>query len=260
MRLIIATVLLFNCLLTNAQWMGDGFTAKDFKAGKKLKETYAVESVRLGFEAVKNTGVSEWIGCSEDKDATYGFEWITNDQASDQSGQQIEMSSISMKKAMKLFKKIAEDKKIPFGYPEDGCYARAHMMAKLLEKKGVISGKIFIEGDLRVNTKNSPKGYVEWWYHVAPVIKIKENGVEKNYVFDPSLFDRPVPVEDWVSTQTSHEGGRRDEVYATKRFNYYPNEKNLNLNSYDSKDISSMKKTMKTYSKIEKKRKKGKEK
>ena len=99
------------------------------------------------------------------------------------TGKPFKISVLTEETAEKIFKEMAEQKHIPFCYPEDGCYARAHEMTRLMEKKGVIAGKVFIEGDLKVETTNSPKGYVEWWYHVAPLVAIKkENKIGRAHV------------------------------------------------------------------------------
>jgi hypothetical protein len=167
----------------------------------------------------------------------------------DINGKDIEITIVTRDYAYELFAQMAAQQHIPFKYPEDGCYARAHEMSRLLDGEGIVTGKTFIEGDLRVETENSPKGYVEWWYHVAPIIKVKgENGGDDQvYVLDPSIFQRPVPVEEWFRIQTAHQGGRQDEVYQTRRFNYTPNDKSRDMKKYSSSDIESMQDTMRQY-------------
>lgn len=143
---------------------------------------------------------------------------------------------------------MAKQEHIPFRYPEDGCHARAHEMSQLLEKMGYITGKVFIEGNLRVETKNSPKGYVEWWYHVAPIILVETRGKLEPYVIDPSVFDKPVPAEEWFAIQTRHPGGERRRTYQTPRFNYTPSSaSNDGMANYSEDDISSMRSTMSSY-------------
>src|SRR5574337_344330 len=41
------------------------------------------------------------------------------------------------------FKKLSKIHKIPFDYPEDGCYVRAEEMSRILEKEGIITAKVF---------------------------------------------------------------------------------------------------------------------
>lgn len=81
-------------------------------------------------------------------------------------------------------------------YPDDGCYARAEMMNELLSGEGYERPyKIFIFGNLHATTENSPAGYVEWWYHVAPIVKVDS----VVYVLDPSLdYYKALPLVEWV--------------------------------------------------------------
>src|SRR5262249_42607126 len=51
---------------------------------------------------------------------------------------------------------------------------------------------------LKADTPNVPEGYVEWRYHVAPTVKVNSgDGRPKDMVMDPSLFDKPVTVDEW---------------------------------------------------------------
>jgi hypothetical protein len=52
-------------------------------------------------------------------------------------------------------------------------------MAKELKKAGVTVGKVWnyatdVDEPLRVSTPNDPRGYVEWGYHVAPTVMVRE--------------------------------------------------------------------------------------
>jgi hypothetical protein len=156
---------------------------------------------------------------------------------------EVAVSVISLDHATKLFKYLALQPHIPFRYPADGCYARAHEMSRLMEAAGVISAKVFIEGDLRVNTTNSPNGYVEWWYHVAPIVMVNTGETTEPYVFDPSIFDRPVPVQQWFDIQTS----KPDRTYYTHRYSYVPRDRNDTKIAYDESDINDTKETMAGY-------------
>lgn len=170
-------------------------------------------------------------------------------------GREFEISVVDYETAKRLFDEMASKDYIPFKYPEDGCYARAHEMSRLLEQKGILTGKVFIEGSLRVETSNSPKGYVEWWYHVAPVLLVEKDGKQEVYVIDPSIFDRPVPAEEWYAIQTKHDRGRRDRTYNTPRFVYTPiSERDELQTDYLKADIDSMKATMASYLKIQQER------
>ena len=85
-------------------------------------------------------------------------------------------------------------------YPDDGCYARAAMMKNFLAESGYLKpSRVFIFGNLRVETDNSPRGYVTWWYHTAPVVRI--NG--QVFVLDPAISPSgPMAIQDWAESQT----------------------------------------------------------
>jgi hypothetical protein len=178
---------------------------------------------------------------------------ITKSSLTDKDGKEFEVSMISYEYLEEVFKNLASQKHIPFRYPEDGCYARAHEMSSIMEQQKIISGKVFIEGSLRVETTNSPKGYVEWWYHVAPIVKVKKGKEELVYVLDPSLFDKPVPVEEWYKIQTKHQNPpKEDKKYYTTRFHYQPNDGEKT--TYTDDDKQDVKQTMETYLKVQQER------
>lgn len=115
--------------------------------------------------------------------------------------------SVTPQEATILFNKAKADPKIPFDYPVDCCYSRAHEMCRQFAMEGVECRKAWNYASpgnsLRANTsKNAvtPDGYVEWRYHVAPLLAVKEqNGDMQDYVIDPSLHDKPVPVDAWTT-------------------------------------------------------------
>lgn len=172
----------------------------------------------------------------------------------DTSGKTFPVSSISLEYLQELFNELASNPEIPFKYPEDGCYSRAHEMSRILESKGIITGKAFIEGNLKVYTPNSPKGWVEWWYHVAPVVMVKIDGKDVPYIIDPSIFSKPVPADDWYNIQTIPTDVRT--TYYTNRFIYQPDNKSLELTSFREEDLKDTQETMKKYSQVVEDRKK----
>lgn len=86
---------------------------------------------------------------------------------------------------------------IPFTYPDDGCWGRAHEMARLMIANGITPDKVWIYGNLRVNSANKPDCLVGWDWHVAPTLVA--GGV--TYVIDPALFDGPVTQDTWKGVQ-----------------------------------------------------------
>lgn len=90
---------------------------------------------------------------------------------------------------------------IPFLYPDDGCWARAHEMCRLMEAEGADPAKVWIYGNLVVETSNNPQCKVRWGWHVAPTLQLDAPGRSRTYVIDPSLFQEPVPQEVWAGVQ-----------------------------------------------------------
>ena len=90
---------------------------------------------------------------------------------------------LSMRRAQQVFNAMAATSCdpltipapcIPFLYPDDGCWARAHEMCRLMINMGLSPRKVWIDHSfgvwLHVNTRNNPQCYVEWGWHVAPTL------------------------------------------------------------------------------------------
>jgi Glutaminase len=91
---------------------------------------------------------------------------------------------------------------IPFLYPDDGCWARAHEMCRLMLAQGAHPRKIWISGNLHTPTKNNPACFVNWGWHVAPTLCVRTRlfrHIEE--VIDPSLFNVPVSEVTWKGVQ-----------------------------------------------------------
>ncbi|MEK2643871.1 protein-glutamine glutaminase family protein [Bdellovibrio sp. BCCA] len=132
----------------------------------------------------------------------------------------IPVSVVKEEELNKIFSEISKDPKYAFDVVENGCWARAHIMARELEKRGIRVAKIFAEGALAVETKKALNGEgVMWTYHVAPVIAVEtKNGVELR-VIDPAMFDRAVPVKTWTDRMLPNKQFKDNvELYMTDRF------------------------------------------
>lgn len=90
---------------------------------------------------------------------------------------------------------------IPFLYPRNGCWVRAHEMRRLMIENGTEPRKVWIYGGLNVATPNVHTCGVSWWYHVAPIVDVDTGSGTEVYVIDPSMFDEPVPEPVWVYAQ-----------------------------------------------------------
>jgi glutaminase-like protein len=102
---------------------------------------------------------------------------------------------------------------IPFRYPDDGCFARAHEMCRLMINSGLSPRKVWIDCSpqnlLHVNTRNNPHCFVEWTFHVAPTLCVRERigfpffrfPFTQRMVIDPALFTAPVTEATWKGVQ-----------------------------------------------------------
>ena len=100
---------------------------------------------------------------------------------------------------------------IPFQYVVDGCYARAHKMRKIItEKYGYCCEKVFSyatenDDDLAVQANKWGGCCVTWWYHVAPLIRVRVKILTFDFtlalVIDPGMFDKPVLLSSWLMAQ-----------------------------------------------------------
>lgn len=169
-------------------------------------------------------------------------------------GRKIQVSVVPELKLKRIFEKLEKNPEIPFQYPEDGCYARASKMSMLLEEEGIFSGKVFMEGNLCVDTKSCPEGSVNWWYHVAPVVLVEKNGKLEPFVLDPSLFTKPVPVKLWQHLQTGGVLEDQSAFYYTERYHYDPMDRKTYLTEYQKTDIDNMNSTLTQYLAIQNER------
>lgn len=100
---------------------------------------------------------------------------------------------------------------IPFQYVRDGCYARAHKMRKIItERYKYCCEKVFSfanqnADELAVRADKWGGCCVTWWYHVAPLVRVRfKIGPVKfvlALVIDPSMFDKPVLLSTWLMAQ-----------------------------------------------------------
>ena len=140
---------------------------------------------------------------------------------------------VSMKTAWDMFNLVAPTSCnptnplapcIPFLYPDDGCWARAHEMCRLMIAAGVTPAKVWIDYAypiwLHAATKNHWQCYVEWGWHVAPTLCVRTWFCSRTrYVIDPSLFTGPVTVATWQAAQ----GGSNTTLTHTPASLYWRN-------------------------------------
>ena len=90
---------------------------------------------------------------------------------------------------------MASKQYIPFDYLDNGCEARAHEMAQILDKMCINSGKAFLSSS-GINSL-SYKG-ASWQYHVAPFVLVEDGGKVVPYIIDPSVSGKnAMTLEEW---------------------------------------------------------------
>ncbi len=105
--------------------------------------------------------------------------------------------TISMDRAQELLDLAAFRKDIAWDYTIDGCYARAHIMARLFEDQGVHVDKAWLRGSLQI--PGQAKG-MNWGYHVAPLVYVEgANGEVQEMIIDPSISQKPITPKEWAS-------------------------------------------------------------
>jgi hypothetical protein len=101
---------------------------------------------------------------------------------------------------------------IPFQYVRDGCYARAHQMRRIIEDDyGYCCEKVFSFANndvdrLAVSAAKWGGCCVTWWYHVAPLVRVRIRfhrriSLVVALVIDPGMFDKPVLLSSWLGAQ-----------------------------------------------------------
>ena len=127
------------------------------------------------------------------------YETARNVAAADRNSVQ----TISMEKARELFDKAQAMDDIAWGYKPDGCYARAHLMARRFEEMGITVDKAWLKGSLRAQGE-TPEEDIMWNFHVAPVVYVEhDNGEIERVVIDPSVEDGPVTAMEWAKNLSS---------------------------------------------------------
>lgn len=110
---------------------------------------------------------------------------------------------IDEEQAAAVFAGFAASADLALRFPADGCYARAHLLVLRLLDQGLSPSKIWAFAAsstdlLWMDVPGHPEGRVQWGYHVAPVLRVGSlDGGTREMVFEPVLFDRPVPMEEW---------------------------------------------------------------
>lgn len=162
----------------------------------------------------------------------------------------VDVSVISPEKAQLLFDEMRSNKDIPFDFPLDGCFARATAMSRMAEEQKIEMGKVYAEGVLRVKSGDKRFPEIMWGYHVAPVVYVQKDDKPELMVFDPSLFDKPVSVNEWtdIMKATGNPPASVSATYYGSRYQLGPRYSEGQKNSWLRSDLETTDETMKMFS------------
>lgn len=192
--------------------------------------------------ALKDTGMIDYkAGCSQCESL------LSQDSSnkamanlpSKENHQNISLSVLSPKEVNDLFAKFLARTDIPFRHIQEGCYARAHKMARIMEEEGIISGKAYIEGHLVVDGGEF-FGETSWGYHVASIVFVKKDNKLIPTILDPSLFNEPVPYDQWRAAIAKNTQTIITHEYFTNRFSYDFPDRLGELKKYNKEDLIDM--------------------
>jgi len=112
----------------------------------------------------------------------------------------VEPKPVRFDRALEIFDEIAAMGNIAFGFPDEGCFSRAHMMVRQLYEMGETPKKAWAfepeGGDLLVKLSNGKE--ITWWSHVAAALPVEmPDGKVLDLVYDPSMFNGPVTLQQW---------------------------------------------------------------
>ncbi|MEO0336140.1 MAG: protein-glutamine glutaminase family protein, partial [Pseudomonadota bacterium] len=132
------------------------------------------------------------------------------------------ISAISLERAQQLFASLKDDCRIPYEMNTDGCYPRAHAMAKLAEDQGIIVAKAFFAGHSprELELQNPISG--QYHYpddHAAITVAVRgPDGSVRPFIIDPSAADGPMPLDAYKRSISMYDNPRSVLVQFASRF------------------------------------------
>ena len=169
------------------------------------------------------------------------------DGFSKNSADKIQLTILSDSQVKHLFKVYSQMSYLEYGYTLDGCSARAHEIAKMLDKQNISSAKIYLEGNLRSKLQQENPKLPYWYWHVANVVATRKNGKTEILVIDPALFSEPVSLDKFkqalVDTK-KYPDTKISEEYFGSRFQYEPNQYEAQKRNWHSADFAKSRATL----------------
>lgn len=112
----------------------------------------------------------------------------------------VEAKPVRFDHALEIFDEIAAMGNVAFGFPDEGCFSRAHIMVRQMYEMDLTPKKAWAfepdGGELLVKLTNGKA--ITWWAHVAAALPVEmPDGKIVDLVYDPSMFDGPVTLQQW---------------------------------------------------------------
>ncbi|MCB9092649.1 MAG: hypothetical protein H6621_12610 [Halobacteriovoraceae bacterium] len=193
---------------------------RSISAERQSSEDY--KSLYLEHKPASSSLLPEDFTASSAYDEATSFDALDMSVLPDWYDQQVATAAFQYIRDERFLKRTdAFPRRLSWLYPQDGCFMRAENMARQLEENYYPDMmKVFIFGNLKVQTRFSPYGAVSWWYHVAPIISL--NG--QPLVFDPAINPyAPTPLEEWILKQTNDLGNVGLSFCSSKAYGPYDN-------------------------------------
>jgi hypothetical protein len=159
-------------------------------------------------------------------------------------GNSLDISVVSMNEVETLFKKYSS-MDLNWNIPEYGCQARAALFAYDVDRHNSIK-----VGKAMMTTQNSMYDYFlsptkensrvcfKWSFHVAPMVRVFTGNKIENIVLDPTLFKRPVTLNDWQKVARPEKPNNSLKVRIYSRFKSVPMREDIEKDSWKSVDLS----------------------
>jgi len=90
---------------------------------------------------------------------------------------------------------------LPWGYTDDGCYARAIYYTMNLAAEGISANHVYI---IAKDNDHGLGATGRWRYHVAPLVS--RDATNELIVLDPVYSRSPLSLRDWYDRQSIYEG------------------------------------------------------
>lgn len=116
-----------------------------------------------------------------------------------------QMTVLFSEQADWIFARVAKLPHVKFDLLNEGCFLRAHEVARILDLNDVKTLKIFVrpargEGHYDIQSRTT-RQTVSWKYHVAVAVAVAGDQEEpvRLMIIDPSLSDDLLPVGEWLN-------------------------------------------------------------